>query len=65
MAAIGFCGIKSFLSISPVTGYTDGTPAPAEALVEGADDEAVGGPAYHSEKPLAITINCPCFSIFY
>jgi len=59
MAATGFIGTKSFLSISPVTGIILEVGADAALPPDGAAAAtgAVGGPACHSEKPLALIIN--------
>jgi len=57
MGATGLSGIASFLSISSPTGRIVGADEAAAAT--GAPDAtwAVGGPAYHSEKPLALIMN--------
>ena len=59
IGATGLSGIASFLSISSPTGRMLEVGAADAAAVAGAADAtgAVGGPAYHSEKPLALIIN--------
>ena len=59
IGATGLSGMISFLSISSPTGRTLLTGAAEAAVDPDALDAAgaVGGPAYHSEKPLALIMN--------
>jgi len=59
IGATGLSGIASFLSMSSPTGRNTGAAEKEAAVDPDAADAtgAVGGPAYHSEKPLALIMN--------